>query len=252
MAKALLVVDVQNDFVTGSLAVSGASAIIPTINKLAAVFNDGWNKVLATKDFHPEDHSSFEQWPPHCVAGTEGCYLAYGTEITLSAPAFLKGRDKDVEEYSGFSNIRLAPYLKEHYVRELYICGIATDYCVLKTVLDALKYVQKVYVIEDACAAVTPETGAAALEEMKNAGAIIVKSADCYFLDPMAGSRIDDCFREAAELADKIQESINLKFNDREFIIAPGSDPDKLYADWQEDMDRRRKEWEESQTFYHY
>ena len=156
---ALIVVDMQNDFVTGSLAVSGAGAILPEINRM---IDDFWHQnciIYYTKDSHPPDHISFRGWPVHCVKDTWGAEFA--EELIPKAhmdknAIILKGEDPEIEEYSGFGRERFhkdhrQPNLLEteltfRTATNLYICGLATDYCVKATVLDAMKYQLKLSV----------------------------------------------------------------------------------------------------------
>lgn len=187
MNSALLVVDPQVDFCEGgSLPVTGGKAACAEIYQLIRGnwLTGEWDTVLATKDSHvdPGDHFSVspdykDSWPHHCVKGTPGHEFAPPLTDDLFDGIFYKG--EDTAAYSGFEGwseskeYSLAEWLDSHGIKELTIVGIATDYCIRATVLDALKYGFKATVLTDAIAAVTPETGYAALEEMEANGAII-------------------------------------------------------------------------------
>ena len=170
---AILVVDLQNDFITGSLAVPGAEDILSTVRKWV----DRFNFRFFSKDMHPADHSSFVEqggpWPPHCVEDTEGSNL-HASLADIAVLKILKGLDKDKEQYSAFDGTRLGIGLKQLGIKRLFVCGLATDYCVKATVLDALEQFDgEVYVLLDAIAAVDVNEGdgTAAIAEMTLAGA---------------------------------------------------------------------------------
>jgi nicotinamidase/pyrazinamidase len=170
---ALIIVDVQNDFCEGgALKVPGASQIIPTINRLMGKFE----LVIATQDYHPPNHCSFDLWPPHCVAGTEGAELHEGLMVDSIKHFVKKGTSEDKEAYSGFQETGLSSFLKSRGVKTVYLCGLATDYCVNATALDGLTEGFKVFVILDAIRAVSKETGGAAIKEMEDRGVEFVRS----------------------------------------------------------------------------
>lgn len=178
MSKALIIVDVQNDFVTGSLAVPGAKEIIPVIHWIVA--NTKYDTIVETFDWHPEGHISFKQWPIHCVQGSVGAESALTKLIFPSLP-IRKGTDINIDSYSAFFDndhkwgTGLEAKLREvGNIQDLDIVGIATDYCVKFTALDAIKLGYRVNVLSFACRGVTPETTQAAIEEMKNAGVNIL------------------------------------------------------------------------------
>ena len=176
---AILVVDLQNDFITGSLAVPGAEDILPAVKKWV----DRFDFRLASVDWHPADHSSFEEqggpWPPHCVEDTEGAYI----HSILDGIGFIKvskGMDKDREQYSAFDGTKVADLLPKLKIKRLFICGLATDYCVKATVMDALEQFDgEVYILLDAIAAVDVNEGdgVAAIAEMILAGAKTAKNS---------------------------------------------------------------------------
>jgi len=177
--SALLVVDVQNDFVTGSLAVPGATQALDYINSYIASFDDKECPIIFTKDFHKVDHPSFAQyggiWPPHCIVNSWGGKHPDELDVdgAYERVTILKGYDK--EAYSGFEGTPLHLYLKYHEILNLYICGLATDYCVKATVLDALNKIQgQVFLLTNACAGVDPTTTGQAIAEMRDAGVQLV------------------------------------------------------------------------------
>jgi nicotinamidase/pyrazinamidase len=200
--KALLIVDVQNDFCPGgALAVPGGDQVIPPVNRLQPHFD----LVVATQDWHPPDHGSFaanhegrepgdvvelaglEQilWPVHCVQHTHGAAFHADLDQARIAKVFQKGTDPRIDSYSGFfDNARrkatgLGDYLKEQAVGDVYVCGLATDYCVKFTALDALGLGFATYVIEDACRGVNlkPNDVAEAIEAMRAEGVQVVQAA---------------------------------------------------------------------------
>lgn len=175
--KALFIVDLQNDFCPGgALAVKDGDKIIPVINELMKKFE--W--VLASKDWHPKNSIHFDKWPKHCVQNTEGAKFHPKLKSKKIKQIFFKGSDNKDDGYSAFeaTNINLNAYLKKQNINELFITGLATDYCVKSTALDALKNGYKTYVITDAIKAVNihPEDHIKALEDMEKNGCILVDS----------------------------------------------------------------------------
>jgi nicotinamidase/pyrazinamidase len=188
---ALLIVDFQNDFTPGgALPVAEGDRIADPINQLLYRFD----LVIATRDWHPADHGSFAGvevdpakwrgadppsiWPVHCVAGTPGAELHPDLERAKVDVVIDKGQDPNSEGYSGFQDTRLGDLLREREVDRLFVTGLATDYCVKNTVLDARREGFDVTVVEDAVRGVDVEPGDSegALEEMENAGARLVTS----------------------------------------------------------------------------
>lgn len=170
--NALFIVDVQKDFCPGgSLPVPEGDKVVPVINKLM----DHFEYILASKDWHPPKTKHFEKWPPHCIQGTEGSEFCDGLNAEKITQVFLKGTGTEDDGYSAFeaTNINLEEYLKQHGIDHLYITGLATDYCVRATTLDALKKGFKVTVVSDAIRGVDVNPGDVqrAIEEMKQAGA---------------------------------------------------------------------------------
>jgi nicotinamidase/pyrazinamidase len=178
VANALLIVDFQNDFTPGgALAVREGNAIGERIDALAR--SGQFDLVVATRDWHPEDHGSFEQhggpWPVHCVAGSEGAQLHRSLDASLVHVIVDKGHDPSTEGYSGFEATNLAELLREHGVDHVTVVGLATDYCVKNTALDALRHGFGVTVDSNAVRAVDvePGDGDRALEEVRVAGGSI-------------------------------------------------------------------------------
>jgi nicotinamidase/pyrazinamidase len=196
----LLVVDVQNDFCPdGALAVPEGDAVVPMINRLMARFAH----VVFTQDWHTPGHSSFASahpgkspyetveaaygpqvlWPDHCVQGTEGARFRWDLDLTRAELIVRKGFRPDIDSYSTFyendhaTSTGLGGYPRERGFRHVYLCGLATDFCVKWSALDALGEGFQVTVIEDACRAIDLEGSlAAARDEMQAAGVALVTS----------------------------------------------------------------------------
>jgi len=182
---ALLIVDVQNDFLPGgALGVRGGDTIVPIANALSAKFERGGRPVVLTRDWHPPDHSSFHEqggpWPVHCVAGSRGAEFAQGLRVPQGAIIVSKATRRDAEAYSTFAGTGLAERLRGLGVGGIVLVGLATDYCVRASSLDALDAGFRVTVVEDAVRAVdvSPGDGARALEEIRSRGARIVQSRE--------------------------------------------------------------------------
>ena len=200
--NALVITDVQNDFCPGgALAVPEGDRVIPVINRLQPHFD----LVVATQDWHPPDHGSFaanhegrkpgevielaglEQilWPVHCVRHTAGAAFHEDLDHARIAAVFQKGTDPGIDSYSGFFDnahrkaTGLGEWLKERRVTDLYLCGLATDYCVKFTSLDAVALGFATHVIEDACRGVNlqPDDVVRAMEEMRSQGVRVIQSA---------------------------------------------------------------------------
>jgi len=182
--KALIVVDVQNDFCPGgSLAVTRGDEVVAPLNKLIKEFLDRGEPVFKTRDWHPAKTKHFKAyggvWPVHCIQGTHGAEfhpdLIDDPRITIIS----NGIDDSADGYSGFDGTQLAQLLRAQGVEEVWIGGLATDYCVKHTVLDALQEGFRVKALADAMRAVNvnPADGARAIEEMREAGAEIVEQS---------------------------------------------------------------------------
>jgi len=182
---ALIIVDMQIDFMPGgALPVPNALTIIPVINKYINIFAGKKATIVATRDWHPHNHISFKHrggpWPPHCVQGTKGAELHPDLRIPQNVILVSKGFDEDKEAYSGFDGTNLDQILKARKIRRVFVCGVATDYCVKATVLDAIELGYNVLVLKDAIKGVDIPKGAEnkAINEMLDAGAILADLND--------------------------------------------------------------------------
>ncbi len=187
---ALVVVDLQNDFAdpAGSLSVEGGEAVVAVVNRAVRNATEAGALVVATQDWHPEATPHFAKdggvWPVHCVGGTWGAELSPEFELAAEAPRVRKGTGGE-DGYSGFtvrdpetgqeSATELEGLLRQRGIERLVVCGLATDYCVLATVLDGVRLGFEVQVLVEAIAAVNldPDDGERALSEMAAAGAIM-------------------------------------------------------------------------------
>jgi nicotinamidase/pyrazinamidase len=177
--KALLIVDVQNDFCPGgTLAVPEGDKVVPVINQMMDLFP----LVIASKDWHPKNSVHFKKWPPHCVQDTKGADFHPQLNTSKLKKIFLKGTKNKDDGYSAFeaTSSNLAQFLKKEKVEELYVAGLATDYCVKATALDADKNGFETFVVEDAVAAVNVKSGDGekALKEMAHAGVTLINSSE--------------------------------------------------------------------------
>ncbi len=178
----LIVVDFQVDFCPGgALSVPEGDEIVPLVNRLLAV--PGWFKV-ATRDWHPADHISFAEqggtWPIHCVADSPGAAFHPDLDRGRFDLTVSKAAKKDAEAYSGFDGTPLSAELKKKTVRRIFVCGLATDYCVRATALDGRKEGFEVVILEDAVRAVDVNRGDGerAIQEMRDAGCAFARSED--------------------------------------------------------------------------
>jgi nicotinamidase/pyrazinamidase len=199
--KALIIVDVQNDFLQGgSLEVPNGERVIPVINRIQEKFG----LVIATQDWHPKGHKSFasshsgknafdkimldgvEQvlWPVHCLQGTRGADFHPGLHVRKIEAIFRKGTDPSIDSYSGFhdnghrKNTGMAGYLRDRKVTTVFVCGIAADFCVYYTAIDALKENFRTFVVEDATRPISDEGFKSAKAEIqKQHGKLITSSS---------------------------------------------------------------------------
>jgi argininosuccinate lyase len=176
--SALIVVDVQNDFCPGgALPVTGGDEVVPVINQYINKFHEAGAPIFATRDWHPPNHISFKYrggpWPLHCVQGTDGAAFHRGLKLPSEAIVISKATSPDEEAYSGFQGTDLAQRLRSIGVEKIFIGGLATDYCVKHTVLDAIKEGFRVVLLVDAVRAVDlkPGDGEKAIAEMVEKGA---------------------------------------------------------------------------------
>ncbi|MCX7826870.1 MAG: bifunctional nicotinamidase/pyrazinamidase [Verrucomicrobiae bacterium] len=182
---ALVVVDVQNDFCPGgALPVRDGDQVVAPLNRYAAIFAHAGAAVIATRDWHPPDHCSFRPqggpWPVHCVRGTPGAAFHPQLKLPPGAIIISKAENPAVESYSFFGDSGLEHPLAGRGIRKLFIGGLATDYCVKWTALDALRRGFVTCLLTDAIRGVEvhPGDSAAAVEEMKAAGVILLRLED--------------------------------------------------------------------------
>lgn len=185
---ALFIIDVQNDFCeNGALAVPDGNAVVPVCNRLIQMAAERGCPVLASRDWHPANHCSFKDfggpWPMHCVAGQDGAEFHPDLQLPVDVMVFNKGTDANAEAYSAFDGTQAAGVLHDAGIERLIICGLATDYCVKASVLDALQAGFDVLVVSDGCRAVNvdPDDGEKAFAEMEAAGATILPLAKVEF-----------------------------------------------------------------------
>lgn len=178
LRRALIVVDVQNDFCPGgSLPVAHGDEVVAPLNQLVEEFLKHDEPVFKTRDWHPAKTKHFAAyggtWPIHCVQGTHGAEFHPNLSDDPRITIISKGFDENADGFSGFDGTNLAQLLRDQNVEEVWIGGLATDYCVKHTVLDALRNGFKVKVLVDAIRAVNvmPDDGTKAIEEMRSAGA---------------------------------------------------------------------------------
>lgn len=201
--NALILVDIQNDFIPGgSLAVPAGDEIIPLVNDLQQSFE----LVVATQDWHPENHKSFASnhsgkipferillhgmdqvlWPDHCIQGTPGAEFSARLNLKKVEGIFRKGMDPEIDSYSGFydnghkRSTGLAGYLRERKVTRLYVCGLAGDYCVFFTAKDALKENFETFIIEDATRSIDSTGFEKAKDEILASGGQVIRSEMLY------------------------------------------------------------------------
>ncbi|HJV84373.1 MAG TPA: nicotinamidase [Noviherbaspirillum sp.] len=175
---ALLVVDVQNDFLPGgNLAVAGGDEVVPVLNRYIALFTQLRLPIYATRDWHPTNHCSFKPyggiWPPHCIAGSHGAEFPAALQLPEGTIIISKAQDVDKDAYSGFEGTDLADRLRAAGIRRVFIGGLTTDYCVLNSVIDAIREGFDTAFLLDATRAVEVRRGdgETAIMEMRQSGA---------------------------------------------------------------------------------
>ena len=175
---ALMVVDVQNDFCPGgALPVPDGDQVIPVLNDYIKIFKKANANIFATRDWHPSKHISFKAqggpWPPHCVQDTEGSKFHPDLKLPSEATIISKAVDPREEAYSGFEDTELADKLKNQSVKRIFVGGLATDYCVKNTVLDARELGFEVVLLLDAIRGINikPDDAARAIAKMVESGA---------------------------------------------------------------------------------
>lgn len=176
---ALVIVDVQNDFLPGGrLPVPGGDDVVRSLNRYIAAFLFRELPIFATRDWHPPDHCSFQEqggpWPPHCIAETQGAAFPANLEIPCDTHIVSKATSKEKDAYSGFSETELHTRLQSSGISRVFIGGVATEYCVLNTVKDALSHNYGTYVLKDAVAGMDASASSVALEEMDRLGAPLI------------------------------------------------------------------------------
>ena len=175
--EALIIVDMQRDFMPrGALPVPDGDEIIPRCNEYIEEFRKRGALIVATRDWHPPNHISFREqggpWPAHCVQNTPGAEFV--VDLPADAVIISKATEPDKEAYSGFEGTDLAEILRKNGVKRVYVCGVATEYCVKATALDAVKHGFETYLLSDAVKGIRPEDEERALEEMKRVGVKIL------------------------------------------------------------------------------
>jgi len=182
---ALLVVDVQNDFLPGgALSMAGGDRIVPVINRISALFTTR----VFTRDWHPADHVSFsghpqfldQSWPPHCIQNTWGAQFHADLKIDAKDRIVSTGDNPQEENYSSFHGTDLEAWLRRRDIRRIFIAGLATEYYVLTSAMDGLQPGFEVLVLEDAVAGVDvpPGSAARALQKLRDSGVHILSSGD--------------------------------------------------------------------------
>jgi len=186
--SALIIVDVQNDFLPGgALPVPKGDEVIPVLNEYIKLFSKVEALIFATRDWHPLNHVSFITqggiWPPHCIQNTKGAEFPSNLKLPENVIVISKATNPNAEAYSGFEGTDLAMKLKKLGIKKLFIGGLATDYCVKNTVLDALKEGFKTFFLEDASRGVNlkPKDSENAIKEMVIKGALKIKISDLTF-----------------------------------------------------------------------
>ncbi len=187
--SALIIVDVQNDFIPGgALPVPDGDKVIEPLNKYIKLFTDLRRIVVATRDWHPPNHMSFKEyggiWPPHCIQNSWGAEFHPDLHLPKNIIIINKATEHDKEAYSGFEGTALHQILKNNGVKRVFIGGLATDYCVKNTVLDALKLGYETILLLDAIKGVDVNEGDSekAIEEMITEGAIGITIEDIYMI----------------------------------------------------------------------
>ena len=200
---ALILVDIQNDFIPGgALPVDEGDQILPLVNSL----QESFDLIVATQDWHPPDHKSFASnhagrapfekinlngldqvlWPDHCIQDSLGAEFHPQLKMNKISAVFRKGMDREIDSYSGFydnghrKTTGLAGYLREHKVHQVFVCGLAADYCVYYTAKDAIKEDFKTYIIEDATRPIDANAFARAKSELLSMGGQVIQSSNLH------------------------------------------------------------------------
>jgi nicotinamidase/pyrazinamidase len=193
--KALLIVDVQNDFCPGgALGVQNGDRIVPVLNRYVEKFAQAGMPIFVTRDWHPSSTSHFNTaggvWPPHCIRGSKGAEFHPDLKISKDAVVLSKGTAADEDSYSAFAaadwrGVVLKDLLQQSGIERIYVGGLATDYCVKETVLDGLNQGFQVVLLQDAICGVNlqPEDSARAIDAMLKAGVTVGSPIDSFRFD---------------------------------------------------------------------
>ena len=182
---ALVLVHLQNDFFPGgSLPVEDGDHILPQINQYIGYFQHQQSAIMATRDWHPQNHCSFQEqggpWPPHCVQGSRGAQFHATLHLPTGSLIISGATNPKKEVHSGFEGTSLADYLEDRNATTVYIVGLATEHWIKQTVLDGLKLGLRMIVLEDAICGVNlnPNDSEQALQEMSASGAVRATAKD--------------------------------------------------------------------------
>ena len=193
--KALLIVDVQNDFCPGgALGVQNGDRVVPVLNRYIEKFAQAGMPIFLTRDWHPPRTSHFNTaggvWPPHCVQGSKGAEFHPDLKISNKAVVLSKGTAVDEDSYSAFAaadacGVALKDILQQRGIERIYVGGLATDYCVKETVVEGLMQGFQVVLLQDAICGVNlqPEDSAQALDIMVKAGVMVAPPVDSFRLE---------------------------------------------------------------------
>lgn len=197
---ALLVVDVQRDFFSGgALAVPEAEQILPAVNRLIERFRDQGFPIVATQDLHPADHCSFigsgGRWPTHCVEGTAGAEPVAELKLPEDAIRIRKGVNRDQEAYSAFSGTSLREQLQQLGIERVFVCGVATEYCVAETAKDALSLGLEVVLLGDCVRAVDARAGQRAIADLLSRGVLLHQPSARDIARPGVGALMTDLYQ---------------------------------------------------------
>lgn len=219
---ALLVVDIQKDFLPGgSLPVPKGDRVIAPLNEAMRRFRRARLPIVASRDWHPPGHVSFRErggpWPPHCVAGTPGAEFDKRLELPPGIEVFSKATQRDREAYSALDGTGLGRRLKELGIHRIFIGGLTTEYCVLTTTRDALAAGFEVWVLEDAIGAIDarPGDGARALSEIRHYGATLIRSEELTPHPSHAGEKARSVPRGAGRRGDRERRPRSLRTKPR-------------------------------------
>jgi nicotinamidase-related amidase len=223
--SALIIVDVQKDFTPGgALAVPDGDKIIPVINKYIGEFKRVGGKVFATRDWHPENHISFKErggpWPPHCIQNTEGAQFHPDLKLPEDIEVVSKAYEPDKDAYSGFEGTDLEERLRRYGIEKVFICGLATDYCVKNTVLDAISRGFETFLLTDAIKGIdaNPGDSEGAIEEMKQRGAKLMSFNDIE-KEEVLSKKIEEIKGLAERKIAEISEDISQKVEETKGVI---------------------------------